>query len=253
METVFSPAQALQQRLQEQRARIAANLADVKKTIAVLSGKGGVGKTFVSVHLAKTLVAKGFKVGLLDADIDCPNLFVFLDIHAQLEASADGKIIPVEKDGLKVVSMAGLNEPGKEEDARIWRGPLIGKAIADLLEKSAWEELDFLLIDMPPGTSDAALTVMQFLKLDGCIVVGTSSPAAVLDAKKAVLMCKEMQQPVLGLVENMSGTVFGSGKIRELATEMEQSFLGEVPLADEKTLALGHFQQAIEKVAEKVG
>lgn len=217
------------QRISEQKQRIVQNLVNVKKKIAIISGKGGVGKTFVAVNLAFALAQAGFKVGLLDADIDCPNVHVVLGIKEELQ-EVGGKIKPIEKNGVKVVSMAGFAQAGSENQPRIWRGPLIGKAIADFLALSDWGALDFLVIDMPPGTSDAALTLMQFLDLDGVVVVATSSPAAVLDAQKAVLMTRELNQPVLGLLENMSGDVFGRGTIKTLAHELNVPFLGAVSL-----------------------
>lgn len=225
----------LQQRIESEKQRIGSNLANVKKKIAVISGKGGVGKTFVAVNLALTLGAQGKKVGILDADIDCPNVHVVLGIEESL-GEVGGKIKPIEKNGVKIVSMAGFAETGKEGQPRIWRGPLIGKAIADFLALSDWGFLDFLIVDMPPGTSDAALTLMQFLELDGVIVVGTSSPAALLDAEKAVRMAREMQQPVLGLVENMAGTVFGSGGVEKLAAKVNARFLARMPLIQQDIL-----------------
>lgn len=216
-------------RIEEQKKAVTANLANVQKKIAVISGKGGVGKTFVATELALALKKKGFAVGILDADIDCPNVFVNWNIREPLTEQG-GKIVPVQFKGIKAVSMAGFGSESELEKPRIWRGPLIGKAIADFLVLTDWGKLDFLIIDMPPGTSDASLTLMQFLSLDGVIVVGTSSPAAVLDAQKSALMAIQLNQPVLGLVENMSGEVFGQNQIKKLALELKTAFLGEIPL-----------------------
>lgn len=215
-------------RLEQQRKSIAENLSSVQKVVAVSSGKGGVGKTFVAVNLAWTFSQQGKKVGLLDADIDCPNVFVALGINEQLEASDAGKILPVRFDGMKIVSMAGLG--GDTEKPRIWRGPMIGKAVADFLGKVEWGELDVLIIDLPPGTSDAALTLMQFVDLSGVIIVSTNAPSAVLDAKRSFGMAVEMKKPVCGFVENMRSDMFGREVVEGLAAELGAEFLGAIAL-----------------------
>ncbi|MBS3061343.1 MAG: P-loop NTPase [Candidatus Diapherotrites archaeon] len=247
-------------RLDEQKKRISDNLSMVKKVIAVGSGKGGVGKTFVAINLAWTLARKGKKVGLLDADIDCPNVFVALGISDQLEASDEGKILPVPIDGIQVVSMAGLSED--PEQPRIWRGPMIGKAVSDFLSKVEWSELDVLIIDLPPGTSDAALTLMQSVDLAGFVIVSTNAPSAVLDAKKAFLMAKEMNKPVTGFVENMRSDMFGREKVEDLAAEVGAPFLGAIELEKAVQQALEEnrpvtaidpkLRIAFESIAEKV-
>ncbi len=225
------PIVAAQKRLAEDKTRIAANLAGVEKKIAILSGKGGVGKTFVSIGLSYALSARGYHTGLLDADIDCPNVPLALGIMQTL-TTREQKIVPVEHQGVVIASMALFpTTPDERDHPRIWRGPLISKGIMDFLEKTDWAHLDYLLIDMPPGTSDAALTLMQVTNLDGILLVGTSSPASILDAKKAFLMAKQMNQPVLGFIENMASNVFGSGEIEKLARQMNAPFLGSVPLS----------------------
>lgn len=241
-----------QQRISMERERISKNLVNVKRKIAIMSGKGGVGKTFVAVNLALSLSKKGFKVGILDADIDCPNVHIVLGIEEEL-GEVGGKIKPVEFEKVKIVSMAGFSPQDGQTQPRIWRGPLIGKAIADFLALTNWGALDYLIIDMPPGTSDASLVLMQFLDLNGVVVVGTSSPAAVLDCEKAVLMAQEMNQPVLGLVENMCGDVFGNGKIMELADELGVGFLGSILLLKQNELRsfnAGFLAEKLQKALE---
>jgi ATP-binding protein involved in chromosome partitioning len=236
-------------RLEQQKKAISANLSSVTHVIAVGSGKGGVGKTFVAINLAWTLSLQGKTVGLLDADIDCPNVFVALGIDAQLEASAEGKILPVMRDGVKIVSMAGLSED--PEKPRVWRGPLIGKAVADFLAKTEWGDLDALIIDLPPGTSDAALTLMQFVDVSGLIVVSTNAPSAVLDAKKFCAMGRDMGKPVLGLVENMRSDMFGREEVEAASAEIGVPFLGAVELDGAAQRALKERRPAIE-VSEKL-
>ena len=149
----------------EQRRKVGDNLGKIKTKIAVYSGKGGVGKTTIAVNLAVLLAQQGHSVGLLDADIDCPNVIRMLHMHSGPSSDDDGKIIPPEKHGVKVMSMGFFQK--NELEAIIWRGPMIHNAINQFLELTAWGDLDYLVVDLPPGTSDAPLTIMQVLKLDG--------------------------------------------------------------------------------------
>lgn len=220
----------LQKKLENDRVFIAQRLSNIRKVIAVLSGKGGVGKTFVATNLAFFLSDKGYHVGLVDGDIDCPNIPAVLGLSSDPGDPNQG--FPVEFEGVSIVSMGLLNGPLEADQPRIWRGPLIGKALTDLLTGPDWNPLDFLVIDMPPGTSDAALILMQLVRLDGIILVGTSSPAAVLDIKKTFGMARQMNKPVLGIVENMAGPVFGSGRLEQWAKEMHVPFLATIPLLE---------------------
>ncbi len=205
---------------------ISENLSGIGHKIAVMSGKGGVGKTTVAVNMAASL-AKGGSVSLLDADIDCPNVNRFLGIGERL--SAKGKrIIPVEKFGMKVVSFASLQE--REDQPVIWRGPMISNALMQLLGQVEWGRSDYMVIDLPPGTSDAPLTIMQMLKPDGVIVVTTPQGASVVDAKKSANMCMDMGVKVLGIMENMSGEVFGEGGGERAAADLGVDFLGSLGL-----------------------
>ena len=211
----------------EQRRAISRSLGKIKTKIGVYSAKGGVGKTTVAVNLAAYLAAKGYSVGLLDADIDTPNAPEVLGGGAYPE-TVDGRISPAEAFGVKVVSMSYFQQ--NPEEAIIWRGPMIHNAINQFLQMTDWGEIDFLIVDMPPGTSDAPLTVMQVLTMDGFVVVTTPQSLAALDAKRSINMIKKLNVEVLGVVENYTGDVFGSGAGRDLAAGLDLPFLGEISL-----------------------
>lgn len=210
-----------------QKREITDRLSHIKTKIGVYSGKGGVGKTTVAVNLAVALAQKGYRVGLMDADIDCPNASKVI-VATQPPTHEDGKFIPPEAFGVKVMSMAFFQQ--NEEEAIIWRGPMIHNAINQFLQVTDWGDLDYLLVDMPPGTSDAPLTIMQTLPLDGVVVVATPQYLAKLDAKRSINMIRKLNVPILGVVENMSGDVFGKGAGEELAKEMGTEFLGRIEL-----------------------
>ena len=211
----------------QQRREIADKLARIKTKIGVYSGKGGVGKTTVAVNLAVTLAQKGYSVGLMDTDIDCPNASRVLGVFDK-PTMQDGMIIPPEKYGVKIVSMAFFQE--NEEEAIIWRGPMVHNAINQFLQTTAWGDLDYLVVDLPPGTSDAPLTVMQTLSLDGFVVVTSPQELAKLDAKRSINMIRKLNVNVLGVVENFSGEIFGTGAGQELASELGLSFMGSLGL-----------------------
>ena len=211
----------------EQRRAISRSLGKIKTKIGVYSAKGGVGKTTVAVNLAAYLAEKGYSVGLLDADIDTPNAPQVLGSDAYPE-SADGRIQPAEAFGVKAVSMSYFQQ--NPEEAIIWRGPMIHNAINQFLQMTDWGEIDFLVVDMPPGTSDAPLTVMQVLTMDGFVVVTTPQSLAALDATRSINMIRKLNVEVLGIVENYVGDVFGSGAGRQLANKLSLPFLGEVAL-----------------------
>ena len=211
----------------EQRRAISRSLGKIKTKIGVYSAKGGVGKTTVAVNLAAFLAREGYAVGLLDADIDTPNAPEVLGAGAPPD-SADGRIIPAEAFGVKAVSMSYFQQ--NPDEAIIWRGPMIHNAINQFLQMTDWGELDFLVVDMPPGTSDAPLTVMQVLAMDGFVVVATPQRLAALDAKRSINMIRKLNVEVLGVVENYTGDVFGSGAGRELADSLDLPFLGELAL-----------------------
>src|SRR5213594_2113680 len=204
----------------------------VKNLVAVASGKGGVGKTTVAVNLALALSRLGGKVGLLDADVYGPNVPLMMGIFQQPRAAGDNRIEPVEGYGLKVMSMGFLN-PG--DKPLIWRGPMLHSVIQQFLRNVEWGELDYLVIDLPPGTGDVQLTLIQTAPITGAIVVTTPSDVSLEDARKAVHMFHQVRVEILGIVENMSyllipGTnqkldVFGSGAGKRTAESMGVNFL----------------------------
>ena len=211
----------------QQRRDITDRLSRIKIKIGVYSGKGGVGKTTVAVNLAVALAQQGHRVSLLDADIDCPNATKVIGVTKP--ASYDnGQFIPAEAFGVKIMSMAFFQK--NQEEAIIWRGPMIHNTINQFLQATEWGDQDFLVVDLPPGTSDAPLTIMQALQMDGFVVVTTPQELAKLDAKRSINMIKKMNVKVLGVVENFSGEIFGSGAGEELAEEMMLPFLGHLEL-----------------------
>ncbi|HEU0236351.1 MAG TPA: Mrp/NBP35 family ATP-binding protein [Candidatus Limnocylindrales bacterium] len=209
----------------------------VKNIIAVASGKGGVGKSTVSVNLAVALAQSGASVGLLDADITGPNIPLMLGVDGQPTASSANKILPLERHGVKVISIQFFVPEGQPI---VWRGPLIGGAIQQFLRDVDWGELDYLVIDLPPGTSDAQLTLAQAVPISGTVLVTTPQEVALQDVSKALAMLRRMSVPVIGIVENMSAFVcphcgelteiFGRGGGERFAAEHDLEFLGAVPL-----------------------
>jgi len=213
-------------------------MPNAKHIIAVASGKGGVGKSTVAVNFAIALAQTGAKVGLLDADIYGPNVPMMTGTEGkQLTGAPSGKIAPIEKYGLKIVSIGFVNQG---DAAVIWRGPLVGRMIQQFLTEVEWGELDYLIVDMPPGTGDAQLTLSQSVALTGAVIVTTPQDVALSDAKKGINMFRKVNVPVLGLIENMSyfacprcgerTEIFSHGGGKAAAKKYEVPFLGEVPL-----------------------
>ncbi len=211
----------------QQKRQVTERMSKIKTKVGVYSGKGGVGKTTVAVNLAVTLAADGKRVGLLDVDIDCPNVTKVLGITDKPDY-IEGEIHPSEKWGVKVVSMAFFQE--KEEEAIIWRGPMVHNAINQFLQVTDWGELDYLVVDLPPGTSDSPLTVMQTVPMDGFVVVTTPQALANMDAKRCINMIRKLNLNVLGVVENYTGEMFGEGAGKKLAKDVEVPFLGSMAL-----------------------
>jgi len=209
----------------------------VANIIAVASGKGGVGKSTTAVNLALALKSRGLAVGILDADIHGPSMPRLLGIKGQPEQLASNELKPMEAFGLKVMSMGFLVD---EETPMIWRGPMVMSALSQMLTDVAWGELDVLVVDMPPGTGDAQLTMAQQVPLAGAVIVSTPQDLALIDARKGLNMFRKVNVPVLGLVENMStficphcggrSDIFGHGGAKTDAERLGVPFLGEVPL-----------------------
>lgn len=213
-------------------------LSHVKKVIGVVSGKGGVGKSMITASIARVLVKQGYKVGILDADITGPSIPKMYGIHGKAVGSQDG-IFPIEaEDGTKIMSVNLLLE--SEEDPVIWRGPIIASVVKQFWSEVIWGELDYLLVDMPPGTGDVPLTVFQSLPVDGVVIVTSPQDLVRMIVKKAYNMAKKMDIPVLGVVENYSYlecpdckkriNVFGESHIEEVAEELEIPVLGKMPI-----------------------
>ncbi len=212
-------------------------LPGVKNVIAVASGKGGVGKSTVSVNLAVALAQAGAAVGLLDADITGPNIPMMMGIEGQPKATDNNKIGPLERHGVKTISIQFFVPEGQPI---VWRGPLVGGAIQQFLRDVEWGELDYLVIDLPPGTSDAQLTLAQAVPISGAVLVTTPQEVALSDVAKALAMFKRMSVPILGLVENMTAfacphcgeltEIFGRGGGERFAADHGLDYLGGVPL-----------------------
>jgi len=220
----------------DEEKRIQENVAKIKHHIAVFSGKGGVGKTTVSVNLAFTFKREGFSTGILDADITGPNVPKMLNVDDDL-IFLDEKIIPFEKYGTKMISMASMIKSGQP---LIWRGPMRSKVINQFLADVDWGELDYLIADLPPGTGDEILTIAQEMKPDYAIIVTTPQEVSVLDAERSINMARKLNIPYIGVIENMSGFVcphcsavidlFGSGGGKNLADNYGVQFLGSIPI-----------------------
>ena len=220
------------------------SIPEIQNIVAVASGKGGVGKSTVTSNLAVTLSKMGFKVGVLDADIYGPSIPIMFDVQNEkpLAVNVDGKskMKPVESYGVKILSIGFFTKP---DQAVVWRGPMAAKALNQMIFDAAWGELDFLLIDLPPGTGDIHLSIMQSLPITGAVVVSTPQTVALADAKKGVAMFQQesINVPVLGIIENMAYFtpeelpdnkyyVFGNSGAKHLAEDLKIPFLGEIPL-----------------------
>ena len=220
------------------------NIPGIKNIIAVASGKGGVGKSTITANLAVSLSKLGYKVGILDADIYGPSIPIMFDVVKErpLSTTIDGrsKMKPVENYGIKVLSIGFFTTP---EQAVIWRGPMASKALNQLIFDAAWGDLDYMLIDLPPGTGDIHLSIMQSMPITGAVVVSTPQPVALADARRGVAMFQQenIQVPVLGVIENMAYFtpeelpenkyyIFGKEGAKNLSEDLNISFLGEIPL-----------------------
>jgi ATP-binding protein involved in chromosome partitioning len=213
------------------------SIPGVKYLIAVASGKGGVGKTTVAVNLSIALVKLGHKVGLMDADVYGPNVPLMLGTTAEPRATEDRRIFPVEAQGVKMISM-GLLNPG--DRPMIWRGPMLHGVVQQFLRSVQWGELDYLIVDLPPGTGDVQLTLIQTVAVTGAVIVTTPSTVAIADVRKAIEMFRQVQVEILGVVENMSTfacphcgkalDIFGHGDGARTAHEYGVPVLGEIEI-----------------------
>jgi ATP-binding protein involved in chromosome partitioning len=225
------------------RDATAGTVPSILNIIAVASGKGGVGKSTVAVNLACALSARGLDVGLMDADIYGPSIPTMFGVaDAKPRVNDNRKLVPIETHGIKLLSMGFMVEPDK---AVIWRGPMVSNAVRQFFGDTHWGDLDYLVMDLPPGTGDIQLTIVQTIGLTGAVVVSTPQEVALADARKAVAMFQQVDVPVLGLVENMAYftppdlpdrryAIFGEGGTRRLAESLGVPLLGEIPL--EQTL-----------------
>ena len=246
----------------------------IKNVVAVMSGKGGVGKSSVTVLLAKQLLKKGYKVGIMDADITGPSIPRLLGIEKEKAYGRNDAIQPIiDKDGIKVISLNFLIED--EHQPVLWRGPIIGNVVKQFWTDVLWEELDYLLIDMPPGTGDVALTVLQNIPVNGVVMISTPQPMVSMIVSKAINMCKQVNVPVLGIIENMSYIlcpdcgkrieIFKHKNIEEFVEKNKVELWAELPMMesisqiydddnfDIETVKIidGYMEKAIQKLIEK--
>jgi len=213
-------------------------VSDIKNVIAVASGKGGVGKSTVSVNLALSLKEQGYQVGLLDADIYGPSVPLMLKTEGKRPTTPDNKTFnPILASGIELMSIGYIV---LKDEATIWRGPMMSKAIEQLLFNTNWSDLDYLIIDLPPGTGDAQLTLSKKANLSGAILVSTPQKVALLDVKKSLEAFQKLSIPVLGLIENMSyficekcgdkHEIFGKNKVQDFLNENSISLIGRIPI-----------------------
>ncbi len=260
----------------EEDKKIEETLLKIKHKIAVLSGKGGTGKTTVTVNLAQTLSDMGYKVGILDADITGPNVPLMLGVEDLQMTTEDNKIVPVEAGKIKIVSIEFLLQD--KTKAVIWRGPMKIKALKQLLADVNWGELDFLIVDLPPGSSDEPLSIVQTIKdLDGMVIVTTPQAVSLLDVTKSINFAQETKVPILGIIENMSGFVcphcdeityiFKKDGGKNKAEQLNLDFLGTIPLISQiceagdsgrpavkvNDKAKDVFSKVVEKILSKLG
>ena len=268
MELKIDPAAARRVR---QEITLETSINKMKNTIAVQSGKGGVGKSTVSINLAVAMAQKGIKVGLIDADMTGPSIPLMIGAMGEDAQIKDQKIVPFEAHGVQIVSMDLLL---KANTPVIWRGPLLMAALRQFLSDVAWGEIDLLIIDLPPGTSDLPLSVSQLFeeKITGTIIVTTPQLVSVHDVKKSINFAQKVKMPVLGLIENMSGLncpncdhhidVFSKGGGKAAAEELGINYLGAIPLdpkvvsqadnGNPSVLEDGIFKEAFLKIADNV-
>ena len=224
-----------------------------KHTIAISSAKGGVGKSTFATNIALALKSLGSKVGILDADIYGPSLPKMMGLNEKPKSDNGKNLIPIEKFGLQCMSIGFLVD---EETPMIWRGPMVTSAIKTFTQKVLWKDLDFIIVDMPPGTGDTQLTFAQEIKVDGSIIISTPQEIALLDVKRGINMFDKLKVPIIGLVDNMSffesgdgkkHNIFGEGGVEKIAKEYQKKFLGEVPINIDLRIAADMGKPLVEK------
>ena len=244
----------------ETTIRIPETLRKVKNIIGVFSAKGGVGKSEISLNLALSLATEGYKVGLLDADIHGPSQPVLFEASEEIIDVKDKLLLsPLEKRGVKFISMGLI---ARDQKPVMWRGPMVSGAVMQLMAQTNWQELDYLIIDTPPGTGDAQLTLLQRLPLNAAIIVTTPQDVSISDTKKGIEMIKRLGLPILGLIENMSFFkpekskrkyyIFGKGGGKNLSKEYEMEFLSEIPLLEKKEFVILYDLEAYKKVFDSI-
>ena len=224
-----------------------------KFTIAISSAKGGVGKSTFATNFALALKSLNLKVGILDADIYGPSLPKMFSINVRPKSNDGKNLIPIEQYGIQCMSIGFLVD---EETPMIWRGPMVTSAIKTFTQKVLWKDLDFLIVDMPPGTGDTQLTFAQEIKVDGAIIVSTPQEIALLDVKRGIKMFDKLKVPILGLVDNMSFfestgekkyNIFGEGGVEKVANDFKKIFLGKIPINIDLRIASDEGKPLVEK------
>ena len=244
----------------ETSIRIPETLRKVKNIIGVFSAKGGVGKSEISLNLALSLAKGGYKVGLLDADIHGPSQPVLFEASKEIIDVKDKLLLsPLEKRGVKFISMGLI---ARDQKPVMWRGPMVSGAVMQLMAQTDWQELDYMIIDTPPGTGDAQLTLLQRLPLNAAIIVTTPQDVSISDTKKGIEMIKRLELPILGLIENMSFFkpekskkkyfIFGKGGGKNLSKEYEMELLSEIPLLEKKEFFILYDLEAYKKIFDSI-
>ena len=244
----------------ETTIRIPETLRKVKNIIGVFSAKGGVGKSEISLNLALSLAKGGYKVGLLDADIHGPSQPVLFEASKEIIDVKDKLLLsPLEKRGVKFISMGLI---AKDQKPVMWRGPMVSGAVMQLMAQTDWQELDYMIIDTPPGTGDAQLTLLQRLPLNAAIIVTTPQDVSISDTKKGIEMIKRLELPILGLIENMSFFkpekskkkyyIFGKGGGKDLSKEYKMELLSEIPLLEKKEFLILYDLETYKKVFDSL-
>ena len=244
----------------ETTIRIPETLRKVKNIIGVFSAKGGVGKSEISLNLALSLATEGYKVGLLDADIHGPSQPVLFDASEEIIDVKDKLLLsPLEKRGVKFISMGLI---ARDQKPVMWRGPMVSGAVMQLMAQTDWQELDYLIIDTPPGTGDAQLTLLQRLPLNAAIIVTTPQDVSISDTKKGIEMIKRLELPIIGLIENMSFFkpekskkkyyIFGKGGGKSLSKEYEMDLLSEIPLLEKQEFIILYDLETYKKIFDTI-